>query len=887
VIGRRLSQYEILAKIGEGGMGVVYKARDTQLDRFVAIKVLNAERTADLERRRRFVLEAKAASALNHRGIVTIYGISSEDGMDFIAMEYVHGQTLDQLIKGSGLRPAVALNYAIQAAEALAKAHAAGIVHRDIKPSNIMVTDDEIVKILDFGVAKLVAADQAQDADEASATHTGPVEGTLRTEEGKILGTAAYMSPEQAAGQKVDARSDIFSFGAVVYEMVTGVRAFAGTSSVSTLAAVLGSEPKPPSDFSKDVPRDFERTILRCLRKDPARRFQVIRDLVVELEEIKAESGVLAARPGRRGRSKRRATIAAALSLSTLAIAGAWWLSTKTTVSGPPPTVGHLTSTPGDERYPSASPDGNQVAFSWNGANEDNYDIYIKAVGAEAPLRLTEHAAEDSVPAWSPDGSRIAFVRREGNKTALYVTPLAPRSERKLLDFHSTTTHIGRMSVSWTPDSKWLAMGIGRADGSSVSLLPVEGGEPRTLVSNSSSEDSYYFPAVSHGGRGLAYALCTGMYTCDVYVVELDADFKPRGQPRRLTHHAAMLQGVAWAPDERSVVYGALFGGGAYLWRVPIAGGQPERLELAAIAEFPAISRAGNKLVFTRGGGDVDLWKFEGGSGPVSVLSSTTLDFDPQLSPDGTKATFVTTRSGRGPEVWVATLDGTSAIPLTHATGRGQGSPRWSPDSRWIAFDAQAEDGNSDIYVIDAAGGQPRRVTTHPAYEHFANWSRDGQWIYFRSGRSGRSEIWRTPAAGGGEAVQMTKTGGAGAWESWDRQTLYYSRHDGNGPQGLSSGVFAQPLNGGPERQILDSVFRWDFFPAKDGIYYVTLIETRRFNVLELRFLSFATGKSKLLSKFHARTSQGLSASPDGKIILYSGRAPGAGADLVLIQNFR
>jgi dipeptidyl aminopeptidase/acylaminoacyl peptidase len=269
----------------------------------------------------------------------------------------------------------------------------------------------------------------------------------------------------------------------------------------------------------------------------------------------------------------------------------------------------------------------------------------------------------------------------------------------------------------------------------------------------------------------------------------------------------------------------------------------------------------------------------------VSILSSTTTDLDPQLSPDGTKAAFVTTRSGRGPEVWVAALDGTRATRLTQPTGRGQGSPRWSPDGRWIAFDAQADDGNYDIYVVDAAGGQPRRLTTHRAFEHFASWSRDGKWIYFRSSRSGRSEIWRIPG-GGGDAVQMTTTGGASAWESWDGQTLYYSRHDGNGPEGLSSGVFARPVGGGQERQVLDSIFRWDFFPAKDGIYYVALVESRRFNLLELTFLSFATGKRQVLSRFQARTSQGLSVSADGKTILYSGRAPGAGADLVLIQNF-
>ena len=412
-------------------MGVVYRARDTQLDRVVAIKVLDAEATSDLERRRRFVQEAKAASALNHPGIVTIYGISSDAGVDFIAMEYLAGQTLDQLIKGSTLRIPLALKYATQAAEALAKAHAVGIVHRDIKPSNIMVTTDGTVKVLDFGVAKLAAATTVTDASSLtlSGLHDAP-----RTQEGRIVGTVAYMSPEQAAGQHVDARSDIFSFGTVLYEMVTGTRAFGGTSSVSTLAAVLTSEPRLPSELSRDVPSDFERIIMRCLRKDPAKRFQVMSDVVLALEELNTDTGTaIARRP--RPMPRRRAVAAALVTLLVLAAAVLAWILTRPTVSVPAPTVGRLTSYPGDERYPSISPDGNQVAFSWSGVAEDNYDIYIKALNADTPLRLTNTAAEDSVPSWSPDGSRIAFVRREGHTTAIYLTPPVPGSERKLTSF--------------------------------------------------------------------------------------------------------------------------------------------------------------------------------------------------------------------------------------------------------------------------------------------------------------------------------------------------------------------------------------------------------------------------------------------------------------------
>ena len=392
MIPAKLLHYDILAKIGEGGMGVVYKARDRHLDRFVAIKVLNPRWISDPDRRRRFAQEAKAASALNHPNIVTIHDISTDHDVDFIAMEYVEGHTLDHHIGRRGMSPSMALDCAIQTAGALAKAHAAGIVHRDLKPSNIMVTDGGVVKILDFGVAKLIAVDRAAAvADPAGVTHTMTERGQPRTAEGRIVGTAAYMSPEQAAGQPVDARSDIFSFGTLLYEMTTGVRAFAGTSTVDTLAALLNSDPKPPSQLSKDVGRDLERIILRCLRKDPAKRFQATADLVVDLEEIKAATEAAATVSGR-PRSFQRTLVISGI-VATVAgtglAAGAMWLSRTSRNRLPPPTIDRLTSYPGNETSASLSPDGGHVAFSWNGVNEDNLDIYIKPVGGEASLRLT------------------------------------------------------------------------------------------------------------------------------------------------------------------------------------------------------------------------------------------------------------------------------------------------------------------------------------------------------------------------------------------------------------------------------------------------------------------------------------------------------------------
>ena len=281
-----ISHYEILDKLGEGGMGVVWKARDTRLNRLVAIKTLPAGKLADEDRQRRFIQEAQAASALNDPNIVTIYDIASENGADFIAMEYVDGKTLGQLIPKRGMRMEEILRYAIQIAGALAKAHAAGIVHRDLKPGNIMVNAEGRVKLLDFGLAKLTEPDPPAGPDEDAATRTL----LARSEEGSIAGTAAYMSPEQAEGKPVDARSDIFSFGAVLYEMATGTRAFQGDSKLSTLSAVLRENPKPPSQAVSGVPRELDRIVARCLRKDPARRFQAMPDLKVALEELKEES---------------------------------------------------------------------------------------------------------------------------------------------------------------------------------------------------------------------------------------------------------------------------------------------------------------------------------------------------------------------------------------------------------------------------------------------------------------------------------------------------------------------------------------------------------------------------------------------------------------------
>jgi Tol biopolymer transport system component len=289
------------------------------------------------------------------------------------------------------------------------------------------------------------------------------------------------------------------------------------------------------------------------------------------------------------------------------------------------------------------------------------------------------------------------------------------------------------------------------------------------------------------------------------------------------------------------------------------------------------VSRTGNRLAYVRVDDNSDLWKFQPGAQPTTYCSSNSPDYDPQFSPDGTRIAFGSARAGDG-AIWVANTDCTNPIRLTQESGT-PGSPRWSPDSQRIAYDAQAEDGRSRIFVIDAAGGQSRRLTNNTDDEAIPSWSRDGKWIYFRSLRTGTAEIWRSPA-NGGEAIQITHSGGSAPWESWDGTTLYYVKINVAWQQ-----LFAVPRQGGPERRVLDSVYAWDYFPVKGGIYYV--VRTKSPSSFELRFLDDTTGQTTILNRYESGMAAGLTVSPDGKTIVRTGMRTPGNSDLMLIENFR
>jgi eukaryotic-like serine/threonine-protein kinase len=889
VVGQTLLHYRILEKLGEGGMGTVYRAHDTHLERFVAIKVLRSERVADPNRKRRFIQEAKAASALNHPNIVVVHDINSDNGLDFIVMEYVRGKTLDHLIPRNGIRVHDCLKYSVQAAEGLAKAHGAGIIHRDLKPENIMVTDDGHVKLLDFGLAKLVEPDvDPSDREHGRSNLSRTVRQIPTTEEGAILGTVAYMSPEQAHGRNVDARSDIFSFGVVLYEMATGQRAFQKDSKIETLAAILREEPKPPTAVVEDFPKELERLVFRCLRKDPERRFQHMDDLKVALEELKEESdsGSLSGAPPPPSNKNRRPLIwAAALTAVTLVIGGAAWFYHRTSRT-PAATakVIPLTSYVGRESAPSFSPDGNQVAFSWNGEKQDNYHIFVKLVDSPNPLPITTNAADDYDPAWSPDGRSIAFLRELGDRSAVVLVPPIGGPERTIAEIHSDS------APSWSPDNKWLAVSDRpTADGqSSLFLMSVETGERKKLTTPPANSAGDVDPAFSPDGTMLAFCRSNALFSTDVYVLPIGDDFVPRGAPRPLTAARAFASHPVWTADSRDVIFWSQ--GSDTLSRVSAFGShEPEPLPFER-ASWPAISRQGTRLAFTsEGSEDVDIWrlplvsqKSRAASRSLPLISSTRYDSNPQYSPDGKQIAFESDRLGLPFTIWLCNADGSNLRRLVDGKGREAGTPRWSPDGHRIAFDWTAT-GSMAIYTVDATGGAPVRLTNGPTDDAVPFWSRDGKWVYFASKRSGQYQIWKTPSDHPGPAVQITRNGADVPFESPDGKFLYFSK-GGMDAYERAESLWRVPVGGGEETQVLKSIAWRVFSVVSEGVYFIPPpATTHRFSI---EFLDFATNKIKTLASIDGRPREGLAVSPDHRFLLYS-RYAEPDSDLMLVENFR
>jgi Tol biopolymer transport system component/tRNA A-37 threonylcarbamoyl transferase component Bud32 len=890
--GTMIGAYRLEALLGGGAQARVYRARDTQINKVVAIKVLPEGWLDDPDRRSRFEREARALAALDEPHIAAIHGLAVDGHRRGLVLEYVEGRTLaaelahrSRNASPGGLPIGQALQIAHQVALALEAAHDKGIVHRDLKPANVQITPSGGVKVFDFGLAQLSDPDDAIPDEAPTVTLDG-------TREGLVMGTPAYMSPEQARGKRVTKRTDVWAFGCVLYEMLTGRRAFSADTITDTLAAVLHQD-VDWSALPATTPPAVRRLLMRCLQKDEKNRLHDIADARLDLEEASANpvgtSGALTSpsTPATHPSPRTRLLLGAAVVVVLGAGIAAWLLWPEPTPPLAAPTAVPLTALPGNENAPSLSPDGREVAFASNTETRDNWDIYVQQVGTSTPTRLTSHPAVDDAPAWSPDGAQIAFIRRQGDEAAIYLTaPLTPNAERKLVNVSYLRPRV-RATVSWAPDGKRLAVveqdAASRTNG--IVLISTEQGERRKVIWTPIAEGSYHFPTMSPSAENIGYVLCatTTVNSCHLYVVGLTRDFTTTGSPRRLTAENSLVRGFAWTPGGRSLIYASGGGVTSSLWRVPVGGGGSERLALAGDhAVFPSVSSRGTRLAYARLGSEADIWKFDGSS-IRPFLPSTLDDRNPQFSPDGRKVVFESRRLGKDSQLWVANADGTNPAPLNGGDRGISGSPRWSSDSRWIVFDGMTQDGYG-IYRVDPAGGPSTLLDNNGA---LPSWSHDDKWIYFSSSRTGRFEIWRIPA-GGGEAVPITDRGGSNPLVSPDGKTLYYTRSDS--PSSSLQTLFGRLVAGGPEQQILSSISgsQHAYFPVDDGIYYVGLPDEKRPTTREIRFFRFATRKSETVTPFEtAGSGASLTVSPDRKTIVYSALPVSAGSDLMLIENFR
>ena len=675
-VGDRLGRFEILGSLGAGGMGEVYRARDHQLQRDVAVKVLPAAFSDNPDRRRRFEQEARAAGSLSHPNILAVHDVGTEGATSYIVTELLEGESLRERMGGRPLPARKAADYAVQIASGLSAGHERGVVHRDIKPENLFVTTEGRIKILDFGLAKLL------DGDMSGHTETVIIDGEPRT---PVIGTVAYMSPEQARGLRIDHRTDVFSLGVVLYEMLAGFPPFRRGTTADTVSAILHDDP-PDSPALIAVPA-LARTVRHCLEKKPEERFQNARDLMFHLESRPHESGPVTA-AGPRTRPRRSlVTGGAILALSAAAAIGA--LVAGALAPSAPVTTIHrvlpITSFVGLEEFPSISPDGKMVAFT--AAQDGRRQVFVRILKGGQPHPVTNDDSDHQQPRWLPDGSALMYFSHAAPgevQGAIYKIPtLGGASQRVIASIGGGDVgRSGRLACFRLQDQKIQLVTSG-LDGSDVQVIT-------TLETK-----HYRYPRWSPDNQWIAFQAGDG-FRWDIHVVSVHAGAKPVP----LTNENRFIAGLTWLPDSTGIVLAWSRGTTIpylprlALWEVLLDGKRPPRQLTPAEASYeqPDLHDSGLMSV-ARLQMSFDLWKYPFGAAAADnsrrgerVTQQTGQVLTPTAAPDGDQIAYLSDSGGHS-NIWVTSRHGPARqITFEDDPSIAIGVPIWSPDGRWIAF---------------------------------------------------------------------------------------------------------------------------------------------------------------------------------------------------------